>query len=131
MDATMNCSIDHCRGIVRAVAWFGVSAILLLTILPADERPITGIGQSFEHFMAFGLVAGVFAIGYRFSLIHLLVMALLFCGGIELLQVPLPTRHARVSDFAIDFLGSSVAICLVALIFEIVTRLSAPAPKPR
>jgi VanZ family protein len=111
----MSQPIDHCRKIVRTLAWLGVSGIVLLSVVPADERPVTGAGQSIEHFGAFGLVAGVFAMGYRFSLVRLLVMALLYCGGVELLQVPLPTRHARVSDFVIDFLGSSLAICLVAL----------------
>jgi VanZ family protein len=80
--------------------------------------------------MAFGLVAGAFAMGYRLTLIQLLLRALLACGAIELLQMPLPTRHARVSDFSIDFLGSCVAIVLVALGHKIVSRLSWTATKP-
>jgi VanZ family protein len=118
------------RGIVCAVAWCGVSAILILSVVPADERPVTGIGQGLEHFTAFGLVAGTFAMGYRLALIQLLLVALLFCGAIELLQVPLPTRHARVSDFFIDFLGSCVAIVLVSLGNNIISRLSSVATKP-
>jgi VanZ family protein len=118
------------RRIVRALAWFGVSAILILSVVPANERPVTGIGQGLEHFTAFGLVAGAFAMGYRLPLIQLLQMALLFCGAIELLQVPLPTRHARVSDFFIDFLGSCVAIVLVALGHKINSHLSSAATKP-
>ena len=51
--------------------------------------------------LIFALVGGAFAIGYRFSLIRLLVLAVFFCGGVELLQLPLPTRHARVSDFLV------------------------------
>src|SRR5437016_5169257 len=97
------------KGIVRAVGWLGVSAIFLLSVIPADERPVTGLGPSFEHFTAFGLGAGVFAIGYRFSLIRLLVMALLFCGGIELLQVAIPARHARISDFVVNSIGACLA----------------------
>ena len=58
-------------------------------------------------------VAGVFAIGYSFSLVRLLLLAFFFCGGIELLQVPLPTRHARVSDFVLDFVVSCFAIGFV------------------
>jgi hypothetical protein len=108
----MKWSVHQIRGIARALAWFGIAAIVVLSVVPADERPVTGIGQVLEHLTAFGLVAGMFAIGYRFTLTRLLLMALLFCGGIELLQVPLPTRHARVSDFAIDLLGSSFAIGL-------------------
>ena len=65
----------------------------------ADDRPVSGVGRGREHFTAFALVGAVFAIGYRFSLIRLLVLAVFYCAGIELLQIPLPTRHARVSDF--------------------------------
>ena len=84
-----------------------------MSIVPAAERPVTGAGQRFEHFAAFALVAGAFAIGYRLSLMRLLMLAFLICGGIELLQVPLPTRHARLSDFVIDVFGSCFAIGLV------------------
>jgi VanZ family protein len=88
-------------------------AIIVLSVVPAVDRPVTRAGQLFEHFTAFALVAGTFTIGYRLSLIQLLLLALFFCGGIELLQVPLPTRHARVSDFVIDFVGSCFAIAIV------------------
>jgi VanZ family protein len=94
------------RGIARALAWFGIAAIFVFSVVPADERPVTD----------------------RFTLTLLLPMALLFCGGIELLQVPLPTRHARVSDFAIDLLGSYFAIGLAAVTSR--SRAVRPTPKP-
>jgi hypothetical protein len=125
----MKWPVHQNRGIARALACFGIAAIFVLSVVPADERPVTGIGQVFEHLAAFGLVAGMFAVGYRFTLIRLLLMALLFCGGIELLQVPLPTRHARVSDFAIDLLGSYLAIALVAFAASR-SRSACPTPKP-
>ena len=99
--------------VARALAWGGILAIIILSIVPAADRPVTGLGQWFEHFTAFALVAAVFAIGYRISIMRLVLLAFFFCGGIELLQVPLPTRHARVSDFVIDFIGSCFAIGFV------------------
>jgi hypothetical protein len=122
-------SVHQIRGIARTLAWFGIAAFFVLSVVPADERPVTGIGRGLEHLTAFGLVAGMFAIGYRFSSTRLLLMALLFCGGIELLQVPLPTRHARVSDFAINLLGSYFAIGLVAFATSR-SRVARPTPKP-
>jgi hypothetical protein len=73
------------------------------------------VGHRLEHFAAFALVAATFAIGYRLPLMRLLVLAFLFCGGIELLQLPLATRHARLSDFSIDFFASCFAFGLVFL----------------
>lgn len=81
-----------------------------MSVVPAVDRPVTGAGQWVEHFTAFALVAGAFAIGHSFSFIRLLLLAFFFCGGIELLQVPLPTRHARLSDFIVDFIASCFAI---------------------
>ncbi len=101
--------------VVRGLAWFGILAIVILSVVPSSLRPVTGVGHRVEHFAAFALVAGTFATAYRFSLLRLFVLALLFCGGLELLQVPLPTKHARLSDFFVDFFASSFAIGLVFL----------------
>ena len=109
----MNRLSRHCGVVARSFAWIGILAILALSIVPADERPLSGFGARPEHFAAFALVYGAFAIGYDLSLGRLILFALLFCGGIELIQIPLPTRHARVSDFIIDFVGSCFAFTLV------------------
>jgi hypothetical protein len=110
----VNLLINHYGELAaRALAWVGILAIITLSVVPAVDRPVTGAGQLFEHFTAFALVAGMFAIGYRLSLIQLLLLAFLFCGFVELLQVPLSTRHARISDFAIDLIASCLAIGFV------------------
>ena len=108
------------RIVARVLAWIGIIGIIVLSVVPANERPTPAqgwfgalFGNIIEHVAAFALVAGAFAIGYRFSVFRLLTFAFFYCGGIELLQVPLPTRHARVSDFLIDFVGSAVAILLI------------------
>ena len=113
--------INYISGVARAVAWIGILAIVVLSVVPAVDRPVTGGGQSFEHFTAFALVGGAFAIGYRLSLTRLLLLAVLFCGGIELLQVPLPTRHARVSDFLVDTVGACFAIFCVFVTLKILS----------
>ena len=88
--------------IARAMAWTGFLAIVILSVVPAEDRPVTGAGSRalywLEHFVAFTLVGGAFSMGYRFLLTRLLFLAIFYCAGIELLQVPLPTRHARVSN---------------------------------
>jgi hypothetical protein len=60
--------------VARTMAWIGIFAIIVLSVVPANDRPVSGVGQGFEHFTAFALVGGAFAIGYRFSLIRLLVL---------------------------------------------------------
>jgi VanZ family protein len=92
-----------------------------LSVVPAHDRPVFHLGQPFrlwgrhfiEHGSAFALVATAFAVGYRWSVGRLVLLAFLLCGAVELLQIPLPTRHARVSDFLIDFVAACLAIVLV------------------
>jgi VanZ family protein len=99
----------------RILAWVGILAIVVLSVVPATERPVTTVGPQLEHFAAFALTAGMFAIAYDLSFGRLALCALVFCGGIELLQMPLPTRHARVSDFLIDFVTSCFAFGVVMI----------------
>ncbi len=101
--------------IIRGLTWCGILAIVILSVVPANERPVTGGGSSFEHLAAFGIVAALFAISYCLSLRQLFLIAFLFCGTIELMQLPVPTRHARLSDFIIDVGSSWAAICLVTV----------------
>lgn len=101
------------RSVARVLAWIGIVTIIVLSVVPADDRPVTGAGHLTEHFAAFAPVAVAFAIGYcRLSLLRLVLLAFLFCGGVELLQIPLPTRHARGTDFIIDLFTACSAIAI-------------------
>jgi hypothetical protein len=64
----MNWLIARRVVIVRGLAWFGILAISILSVVPNTLRPVSGAGHRFEHFAAFALVAGTFAIGYRLPL---------------------------------------------------------------
>lgn len=103
------------------VAWIGICSIIILTIVPANDRPTLTeewlgetAGHLVDHVLAFSLVSAAFVIGYcRFLFAWLLSLAFCYCGVIELLQVPLPTRHARLSDFIIDFAASAITMTIV------------------
>jgi VanZ family protein len=112
----------HIEVLARVLTWIGLLAIVVLFVVPAAERPVTEFSHWFEHFAAFALVGGAFAIGYDFPLGRLVILALLFCGGVELLQVPLPTRHARVSDFVVDFAAACFAFGVVWIGRNLITR---------
>jgi len=108
--------------LARVLAWIGLVAIVVLSVVPAEERPVTEFTPQFEHFSAFALVGAAFAIGYDLSWVRLAFFAFFVCGGIELLQVPLPTRHARVSDFIIDFAAACFAFAVVRITEKLVAR---------
>jgi VanZ family protein len=111
------------RIVARIVAWSAIAGIVILSVVPANERPMIAepwfdewVGHFVEHFSAFALAAAAFTIGYcRFSLLRLLLLAFFFSAGIELLQIPMPTRHARTSDFIVDFVALFIAIAIVRI----------------
>ena len=56
----------------RVMAWMGILAIVILSVVPAADRPVTGAGQLLEHLTAFAIVGGAFALGYRLSLMRVM-----------------------------------------------------------
>jgi VanZ family protein len=100
--------------------------LFVLTVVPAEERPVTGLGHDFEHFGAY-LLAG-FLFGYAFStrLWLLLFGSVAFTLMIELVQIPLPTRHARLEDFLVDCSGMCLGVLIGIQIMRFVrNRLQA------
>ena len=73
------------RGLIRCLLiigswrefWRGLESvtIIVLSVVPANDRPVSGAGHLTEHFAAFAPVAVAFAIGYyRLSLLRLCVI---------------------------------------------------------
>jgi VanZ family protein len=94
--------------ILRAASWFIILSLVIVTVVPADERPVTGLQHDFEHLLAFGLAGATFGLAYAWRLHLNLLSAVVFSLALELSQIPLPTRHARFEDFVVD----AVAVCL-------------------
>ena len=84
-------------------------------MVPASDRPQTGVEHNYEHLLAFGLVGLVFALAHRWRPMLLLSSGIAFALLVELAQVPLPTRHARIEDFLVDAFGASLGIALAYL----------------
>jgi VanZ family protein len=103
------------RTLVRVLAWILLIGLVVLTVVPASDRPVTGIQHDLEHFLAFALVACLFAVGYPTRPLGLALCGTAFTLMIELIQIPLPTRHARLEDFVFDTLAAWIGIGLIHL----------------
>ena len=66
-----------------------------------------------EHLSIFLAMGMAFGFGYPQRLLHLWTRLLAFTAVIELAQLLVPGRHARLSDFLIDALGMSVGVLVV------------------
>ena len=106
--------------LARIVAWTLAAILLVLSVVPPELRPETGVPHYFEHFLAYGVTGAVFSSrlssGSRFSTSS----ALVFCAVIEILQLFVPGRHARLADFATDAIAACAGIAIVSSI----TRLN-------
>lgn len=97
---------------IRLGAWFVVSALVVLTVVPPSMRPVSTFPSAVEHLGSFFLAGLLYRLGYPRRLFVSLAIAVAFAAAIELLQIPIPGRHARLIDFAVD----AVAGCAGTLI---------------
>jgi VanZ family protein len=98
--------------ISRALAWASAAAIVILSLVPPSLRPVTGAPHSLEHFAIFALCGFGFGFGYRVVKILEVVALVAFAGLVEVLQLMVPGRHARLTDFAVDAIAGCVGIMI-------------------
>jgi GNAT superfamily N-acetyltransferase len=103
------------ENILKAASWLVAIGLVIVTIVPANERPVTGIQHDLEHFSAFGLAGLLFGLAYFRHLRALFFGAVIFALVLELSQIPLSTRHARLADFVVD----AVAACLGIIVAHV------------
>jgi hypothetical protein len=87
---------------LRVSAWIWLIGLVILTAVPAVERPETSLPHDLEHFAAFFGAGALLALTHNSSAVRLASGGIAFALLIELMQIPLPTRHARVLDFVVD-----------------------------
>jgi VanZ family protein len=112
------------RTLARALAWSLATAIVVLSVVPPTLRPETTLPHDLEHVTIFWATGIAFALGY--SLTPLLASALVvFSGGVEIVQMFMPGRHARLSDFIVDALASVIGLITVSLVTQMRNRTRA------
>ena len=97
--------------------YVGYVMIVVLSLLPAQTRPHTGVGGEYEHWIAYVLVGGAFAAGYLATRARVFAgLALTASSAIlELLQNFIPGRTPELVGFLASSLGAWFGIFLVAL----------------
>lgn len=106
----------------RATAWILAIAIVVLSIVPGGLRPETDLPHYLEHFLIFVITGIAFGLGYSQTFSRLATLLVLFAGLVELAQLFLPSRHARISDFLIDTFALWVGLIGVSLSNELWAR---------
>jgi len=96
----------------RVAAWALAGLVTLLSVVPPALRPITDTPHNIEHFVIFFATGLAFGFGYSRRPVMVGMTLLLFAGIVEVAQIFVPDRHARLSDFVVD----ALAVCAGAIL---------------
>jgi VanZ family protein len=80
-----------------------------------SARPHSNLGQFGEHALAFGLVGFAFAHAYPRHRLPAAAITTFMAGVLELLQLFVPGRHARLEDFIVDALATLAGFAVVSV----------------
>jgi VanZ family protein len=105
---------------LRTVAWSLLISIVVMTVVPPTLRVVTGAPHAVEHAGIFLITGVAFGLAYDLRISVICAAVVVFCAFLELVQLAVPGRHARISDFLID----AVAACMGIAIAWTVRRLS-------
>jgi VanZ family protein len=103
----------------RWIAWAALAGVVVLSLVPVGLRPVSALPHIYEHFTAFLLVGLAFGIGYPAQRLAIGLASVPTAAILELLQIFVPGRHARVSDFVVNATGACVALAAVSVITRI------------
>ena len=99
------------KNLSRIVAWLLLFTIVVLSVVPPADRPVTSAPHDIEHLAIFLLTGVAFGFGYA-NFWSQLCGLILFSAAIELVQLVIPGRHARPSDFIVDALSAGIGVTL-------------------
>jgi VanZ family protein len=105
-----NTVVRYKQLISQASAWILLTTIMVLSLVPPQDRPVTSLPHLVEHLSIFLATGLVFGVGYPQRRLFQFVTLLAFAAAIELAQLLVPGRHARLSDFLIDALAMTVGL---------------------
>jgi VanZ family protein len=108
--------------ILRIIAWLLTAAVTFATLGPASLRPHSDLGQDGEHALAFVLVGLAFGLAYPRRRLLTACIAVILIGALEMLQLWMPGRHARLEDFVVDALAACVGIAVAAVLDWLMRR---------
>jgi hypothetical protein len=113
------------RCLFRTAGWACVVAIVVLSVVPGNERPHTGMPGQIEHVIAYCGTAILLGLGYptakaRFGLVAMLA---LLAAALEVIQLWIPGRYSQFIGFA----AGSAGACLGMLAVAVLDRFSSPS----
>lgn len=109
--------------VIRIVAWCLAATIIVLSVVPPRLRPETVVPHGLEHFIIYLVDGAAFGLGYYRKRGLLAIQLVVFAGFVEVLQLFVPGRHARLGDFIVDALAACLGLLAASVISNLRARL--------
>jgi VanZ family protein len=110
------------RTLFRLAGWFCIAVIAALSIVSPSLRPVTFLPHDLEHAAIFALTGLALGLGYPHRTVQHMIMLTIFAGAVELAQIYVPGRHARLIDFAVDALAACAGVALSCAVLSLRRR---------
>jgi VanZ family protein len=110
------------RRLAQATGWILLFAIAAVSIVPPELRPDTALPHGLEHAAIYFLAGLAFGISYPNDLLAWLIGLCAFTLVVEVTQLWIPGRHARLSDFLIDACAISGGLVVGAMLRRLTPR---------
>jgi VanZ family protein len=91
------------------------AAIVILSVVPPSLRPQTSAPHSVEHFTILAVTGFAFGLGHKRRHDLIAILLVIFSGAIEIAQLFVPGRHARLCDFIIDAVAACIGLVMASL----------------
>jgi hypothetical protein len=115
--------IDAQRNL-RITACAAVAILGLLSLVPGEIRPATGVGGTIEHVVAYAGTTLLLILGYQNALTCFAVM-LTYAACLEIAQLWIPGRHSGLAGYLASAsgvaLGSAIAWLASTTLTSVVT----------
>ena len=113
--------------ILRTIAWISAAAVAFATLAPPTYRPHSDLSQNGEHALAFVLVGLAFGLAYGRNRWATAALSVVLIGVLEIMQLWIPGRHARLEDFAVDALAACTGLAFSAALDWAIKRVRRPS----
>jgi VanZ family protein len=113
----------HLLRLSRAIGLACIVAIIVLSLLPGDERPHTGQSGQLEHVVAYLGTAVFLALGFRTMRERVATISLLvgLAAVLELIQRMIPGRHSQFIDWFASSFGAGAGMFAIILMERFLT----------
>jgi VanZ family protein len=97
-------------------------AIAVVSLVPPGLRPETGVPHKLEHAAIFLIAGFALGVGYSNGLLRCLLGLALFTVAMELAQLWIPGRHARLLDLIIDAISIGAGVVAGSMLVRVRQR---------